>query len=150
MPGKRLGLLIGNSEYWSDSLRQLVAPSADVESLAAVLCRPEIGGFEVRTLLNAPRSDIEPALQEFFEERDRAAPLLLYFSGHGLKNGRGELFLAASDTERKYLEATAVSARFVHDRMQDCRAQCQVIVLDCCFSGAFPRGVTVKAGDQVQ
>src|SRR4030081_3742926 len=104
MPGKRVGLFIGNSEYRSDSLRQLLAPSADVERLAALLRRHELGAVEVRTLLNAPRSDIEPALQEFFEERDRADLLLLYFSGHGLKNGRGELFLAASDTECKYLE----------------------------------------------
>jgi Caspase domain len=125
MPGKRLGLLIGNSEYRSDSLRHLVAPSADVESLAAVLCRPEIGDFDLHTLLNATRSEIEPAVQKFFEERERDDLLLLYFSGHGLKNDRGDLFLAASDTERKYLEATAVSARFVHDRMQDCRAHCQ-------------------------
>jgi uncharacterized caspase-like protein len=101
MPGKRFGLLIGNSEYRNDSLRQLVALSADVESLAAVLRRPEIGGFdEVRMLLNAPRSEIEPAVQEFFEECDRDNLLLLYFSSHGLKNSRGELFLAATDTER--------------------------------------------------
>ena len=29
---------------------------------------------------------------------------------------------------------------WVNDRMEECRARQQVLILDCCFSGAFARG----------
>lgn len=38
------------------------------------------------------------------------------------------------------MAATGVEATWLMDRMTDCRARQQVVVLDCCFSGAFAQG----------
>ena len=51
---KRLALIIASYEYQDPDLQQLVAPAQDAEALARVLQDPDIGGFEVQTLLNEP------------------------------------------------------------------------------------------------
>lgn len=42
------------------------------------------------------------------------------------------------------MKATAVPASFVQDIMGDSRSRRQVIILDCCFSGAFAEGFSAK------
>jgi uncharacterized caspase-like protein len=148
MAGGRFGLLIASYQYDDAGLRQLVAPPHDAEALAAALRDPEIGGFEVQTVINRPKHEVE-RLIEFFADRRRDDLLLLYFSGHGLKDDSGRLFLAMSNTERRFLNATAVPAGFVRDAIEQTRSRQTVLVLDCCYSGAFSRGMVAKADTAV-
>lgn len=146
MSDRRVALLIANEQYEDEDLRQLVAPAQDAESLATVLADAEIGGFEVETLLNAPSYRIRRTVEEFFDDRKRHDLLLLYISGHGIKDTDGKLYFATTDTSRKLLRATAVSAAFVNEIMHRSRSRRQVLLLDCCYSGAFARGMFVRAG----
>ena len=66
--------------------------------------------------------------------------LLLYFSGHGVLDDRGQLYLAVKDTERGLLRGTAIGATFIADEMDRSHSRRQVLILDCCHSGAFARG----------
>ena len=77
----------------------------------------------------------------------RGSLVLLYFSGHGLLDERARLYFATTDTRVDRPRSTAVAADFVNDLMSECRSRRQVLVLDCCNSGAFARGV--KAGTTV-
>jgi hypothetical protein len=52
--GRRSALIVISNDYLDPGLSELRAPAADAAALAAVLSDPEIGGFEVRTLLNEP------------------------------------------------------------------------------------------------
>lgn len=149
MTEKRVALLIANYQYEDDELRQLVAPAQDAEGLAAVLADPGIGGFEVETLLNEPSYRIRLSIEEFFDDRKRRDLLLLYISGHGIKDADGKLYFATADTRRKLLRATAVSAAFVNEIMHHSRSRRQVLLLDCCYSGAFARGMFVRADQTV-
>ncbi len=149
MGGERFGLLVASSEFQNESLRCLSAPPADVEALAGVLRRSDVGGFDIETLVNQPRAVVELAMQSFFLERKCDDLVLLYFSGHGLKNDSNNLYFAMADTKPRYLEATAVSSRFVREMMQNCSARRQILLLDCCFSGAFPRGRTFRADETI-
>ncbi len=146
MSDRRVALLIANEQYEDEDLRQLVAPAHDAEGLATVLADAEIGGFEVETLLNAPSYQIRRTVEEFFDDRKRHDLLLLYISGHGIKDTDGKLYFATTDTSRKLLRATAVSAAFVNEIMHRSRSRRQVLLLDCCYSGAFARGMFVRAG----
>jgi hypothetical protein len=65
---------------------------------------------------------------------------LLYFSGHGVLDDRGRLYLALKDTQVNLLKATSISSSFVADEMDSCRSKRQILILDCCHSGAFARG----------
>jgi Caspase domain len=75
--------------------------------------------------------------------------LLLHFSGHGLKSESGELFFAASNTRPNRLGSTAVSAEFVQRCMRASRSRSVVLLLDCCYGGAFAQGVKVRAAGDV-
>ena len=90
------------------------------------------------------------AVEDFFADRDRSDPLLLHFSGHGLKNAAGELFLAAADTRPGRLASTGVGSDFLSRQMADSRAERIVLLLDCCYGGAFPRGMVVRAAGEAQ
>ncbi|MBI5082216.1 MAG: SUMF1/EgtB/PvdO family nonheme iron enzyme, partial [Chloroflexi bacterium] len=140
MAGK-YALIIGNSDYKDAELRRLIAPPQDAESLARVLRDPQIGGFdEVVPLLNATKYQIEKSVDKFFARRLRDDLLFFYFSGHGVTDDSGALYFTAQDTEFGSWKPTATSASFLKDLMLECRAR-QVIVLDCCFSGAFTKGL---------
>jgi hypothetical protein len=111
-----------------------------------VLRDPGIGGFEVRTLLNEPAYEVSLAVEEFFANRRPDDLLLVHFSCHGVKDQDGELYFAAANTVLRALGATAVAAEFVNRRMSRSRSRRVVLLLDCCYAGAFERGMTARAG----
>ena len=53
----------------------------------------------------------------------------------------------ARDTERDLLEATAISADFVSERMSQSRSRRIVLMLDCCYSGAFTAGLRRRSAE---
>ncbi len=99
---------------------------------------PEIGGFDdVDVLVNSSSFIVRRAISEFFSGKNRDDLLLLYFSGHGVLDDQGRLYMAVKDTERTLLRATSIPAYFITDEMNNSRSQRQVLILDCCHSGAF-------------
>jgi hypothetical protein len=75
--------------------------------------------------------------------------LLLHFSCHGLKSDSGELFFAARNTRPNRLGSTAIPADFVQRCMRASRSRSIVLLLDCCYGGAFSQGVSVRAAGDV-
>jgi hypothetical protein len=147
--GQRKALIVANGEYEQEALRDLAAPAADAEALGRVLGDQQIGGFTVQVVRNQPAHVISAQIEELFSESRRDDVLLLHFSGHGLKSESGELFFAASNTRPNRLGSTAVSADFVQRCMQASRSRSIVLLLDCCYGGAFAQGVKVRAAGDV-
>ena len=146
MDGTRSALIVASDQYTDPGLRRLRAPASDARALAAVLRDPGIGDFEVRTLLNEPAHEVNLAVEEFFADRRPGDLLLVHFSGHGVKDEDGELYFAAANTVLGRLGATAVAAEFVSRRMNRSRSRRVVLLLDCCYAGAFERGLVARAG----
>ncbi|MFF8191018.1 caspase family protein [Streptomyces bobili] len=140
MTSTKHALIIANDRYDDQGLKQLRAPAQDAAALAEVLHDPEIGDFEVEVVRNEPSHITSRRLLEFFNERRRDDTLLVHFSCHGLKSESGELYFAASDTDPRLLDATAIPAHFVRRCMSRTRAGSTVLFLDCCYGGAFSRG----------
>jgi hypothetical protein len=147
--GRRLALLIATYLYQDTGLRQLTAPAHDVEALAGVLADPGIAEFEVTTLINEPHHRVGEAIGDFYRNRKRDDLTLLYFTGHGLKDDDGRLYLAMTNTRRESLLFTALSGEQIDHAMEACASQRKVLVLDCCYSGAFPAGRVAKADAEV-
>ena len=151
MPEIRSALIVANWKYEDEDLRQLVAPANDAEALAGVLRDPKICGFEVTTLLNRPSREACEQIERFFLDRKRDDLLLLYFSCHGIKDDDGLLYFAAPDTRLiehgRPLRSTALSADFVRSVMRASSSRRQVLMLDCCYSGAFA-GAMLSKGDK--
>jgi hypothetical protein len=148
MSGQRKALIIANDTYEHEELRNLLAPAADAKALEGVLGDPQIGDFAVQIVHNEPAHVIQAHIEELFSESRSDDVLLVHFSGHGLKSESGELFFAASNTRLNRLRATTVPAVFVERCMEDSRSRTVVLLLDCCYGGAFGAGVKVRgAGD---
>jgi Caspase domain len=147
--GQRKALIIANDEYEQEALQNLLAPAADAEALGRVLGDPQIGDFAVQVVHNEPAHVIQAQIEEVFSESRPDDVLLLHFSGHGLKSESGELFFAASNTRPNRLGSTAVSADFVQRCMRNSRSRSVVLLLDCCYGGAFAQGARVRAAGDV-
>jgi len=145
----RLALVVATSEYEDEGLAGLASPAADAAGLARVLAEPATCGFAVSTVLNGRSDEIARTVEDFLAERDRGDLLMLYFSGHGLKDEYGRLYFATRNTVRDRLRSTAVPASLVNDLLLGCRSRRKVLVLDCCYGGAFARGLQVKADPSV-
>ncbi len=146
MAGK-FALIIGNSQYDDATLKGLQAPDADARALAEVLGDAAIGGFEVRTLINESSFKIIEEIESFFENRKSDDLLLFYFSGHGVKDQDAQLYFAVANTKVNRLLATAIRAQDVNNLMRRCPSKQQVLLLDCCYSGAFAKGMIAKKVD---
>ena len=144
----KISLLIGVSEYGQD-LNPLPSAEKDIVTMQHVLKNSEMGGFDqVKSLLNPEPTAMQEAIEDLFSDRGRDDLVLLFFSGHGVKDERGNLYFATRTTRKttkgELVRSTAVPARFVQDVMSNSRCKRQVIILDCCFSGAFAEGMTAK------
>jgi YVTN family beta-propeller protein len=146
---RRLALLIATYAHDDAGLRRLTAPAHDAETLAAVLKDPRIAGFEVTTLINEPHHRVGAAIGDFYRDRRRDDLTLLYFTGHGLKDDDGRLYLAMTNTRRDSLLFTALPADHIDQAMTGCASLQKVLILDCCYSGAFPAGRLAKADPEV-
>jgi hypothetical protein len=139
MPEK-YALIIGNSDYKDERLPPLSTPGKDARGLAEVLRAEAIGGFtQVQTLIDKPEKTVRMAIDRFCSHRQLDDMVLLYFSGHGVKDSHGRLYLAVKDTDRDRLKVTAIDAAFVTDQLNSCDSRTQILLLDCCYSGAFAR-----------
>jgi uncharacterized caspase-like protein len=136
----KYALLIGVDTYGA-GLQPLPAASKDVAALQAVLLDPQMGGFnEVKPVINPTQPEMAREIELWFQDRQPEDLVLLFFSGHGVKDDRRDLYFAAADTQKQrdvLLTYSATPARFIHDRIRGCKAKYQVLILDCCFSGAF-------------
>src|SRR5215510_1219822 len=150
MGGRRLGLIIGNQGYDDPLLRTLVAPSLDVQLLAGVLRDEAVGQFdEVEVVLDAPEAELRRAIARFCANRTADDTLVLFFSGHGILDEEGHLHLAARDTEPRLLNATGLPADYIRAQLNRCNSRRQVLILDCCHSGAYGRGAKAALGESV-
>ncbi len=149
MPG-RFALILGNSSYIDSHLSRLQAPDIDIAQFSEVLKDSELGGFsDVKVIENGDYATIRREIARFFSNRERNDLLLVYFSGHGVLDDRGRLYLAVKDTEHDLLSGTSIAASAITDEMDNCRSSRQILMLDCCHSGAFARGAKGAIGAAV-
>lgn len=142
---RRTALVVVTSKYGDGKLTELRAPPQDAVALAEVLGDPNVGCFDVHTLSDPSCQELREEVEEFFADRTSEHTLLLHFSCHGVKDAAGTLFLATMDTRCDRLASTAVPAEYVSSLMLASRARRAVVILDCCYAGAFERGLLTRA-----
>lgn len=146
----KAALLIGVSEYNSESgLKPLPSAAEDVQAMQRVLLQSsEFSTEDITVLTNPQKHDVEEAIYKLFSARQKEDLLLFYFSGHGIKDETGRLYFSLPTTCKEQngslIKYTAIPTTDLHESMNDSRSTCQVVVLDCCFSAAFAKGLTIK------
>lgn len=137
----RYALFIGVSEY-GEGFENLPGSLRDAEEMQRVLEDSSKGNFQVDTLLNPQRLQMEEKIEVFFRGRSKGDLLLFYFSGHGALGNdvSRELHLSAKGTRKekeRLVESSAVAASFLHRQMSISKSKRIIVILDCCFSGKF-------------
>jgi uncharacterized caspase-like protein len=153
---KKVALLIGVSEYDDPALSPLPAAVKDVDAMADILQDPERGQFstsDITVLKNPDKPQMEVEIEKLFSKGGKDDLVLLYFSGHGIKDERGKLCLATriaqKDTQGELIRASVIPAALIHEFMGYSRSKRQVVILDSCFSGAFVKGLLTKDDGKV-
>ncbi|MEP0870832.1 GUN4 domain-containing protein [Trichocoleus desertorum AS-A10] len=149
----KIALLIGITDYQEE----LEAPDnqANMQEMQRVLQKPEVGDFDVvELLLNPDATQMQLAIAKLFQDRSQNDLILLYFSGHAVKDDNGTLYLATFYTQRPqkrriFTTSTEVPASFIQNCMNSSPSKQQVLILDCCFSSAFCNDKKVKQADEV-
>jgi ubiquinone/menaquinone biosynthesis C-methylase UbiE len=133
----RCGLLIANSEFPSaPCLAALVTPENDVSNLEDALRDKAKGNFELETLRNAASTDIRLKIDSTIRRAAQSDGLaLIYYSGHGILDLEGHLYLAAADS-REDTYVLSVGMREIVTSVRQHKPRRVIIVLDCCYSGA--------------
>lgn len=145
--GRKLALLIATSRYADDSFASLAAPEHDVAALAKVLGDPDIAGFEVTTLVNESRNTVGAAIGDFYRDCKGTDLTLIYFTGHGQKDSDGRLHIVLTDSRHDNLLFTALPAAQIDQAISGCVSRRKILILDCCYSGAYASGYTPRADD---
>ncbi len=144
--GKRIAIIIGTSEFDDEGFNNLQGPTQDAIRLTNILQNQSIGNYEVKMFVNSSSHNVNKAIEQFFAVQHKDDTVLFYYSGHGLMDESRRLYFATTDTNRKLPRSTAISASFVSEVMNTSRSRNQIVLLDCCYSGAFAYGVTDSRG----
>ncbi|MEU5883488.1 caspase family protein [Spirillospora sp. NPDC047279] len=146
---RRRALLVASDRYEAPDLSGLRSPAHDVEALASALSDPEIGAFSVTQVFNRPAHEVNAAIEDFFCEKRPDDVLLLYVSCHGVKDDGGRLYFATTNTRINRLGSTAVASTYVSEQMAHSMSRNIILLLDCCYSGAFVEGMVRRGGPGV-
>ncbi len=144
----KVALLIGVSEY-NLGLSPLPSAVKDIEAMQNVLQNPDLGAFDqVKVVANPDCQLMKDEIEAVFTACHKDDLVLLFFSGHGIKDDKNKLYFATRITRKnakgELTRSTAVPAQFVHEMMSYSRARRQAVILDCCFSGAFDPSLQAK------
>jgi uncharacterized caspase-like protein len=129
MAGKRVALVVGNSNY-SESV--LPNPQHDSSDMADVLYHL---GFDVKLVQDVSRAEMSAAVQSFRNKLDSNTEVaLFYYAGHGAQfaNKNYLIPLSAKITVAEDLPLEAVDAGEVLYQMSGTGSAVSVMVLDAC------------------
>jgi len=147
----KFALLVGVSESSEEDLPKLPSAIEDIKAMQTVMQDPKLGNFNnVKVLPNPTRQEMEEEIETLFANCKKEDLVLFYFSGHGITDEKGKLYLVTPQTRKErgnLRKATAVAATVLHDNMCSSRSKHQVLILDSCFSGAIAEGLTGKSAE---
>jgi uncharacterized caspase-like protein len=133
IPGSRLALVIGNSNYVNGALRN---PVNDARAMAAALRE---SGFDVIDLYDQSKRGMEEAVRDYGMRLRRAEVGLFYYAGHGIR-GEGVNYLVpiGAQIEREPdVRYEAVDANFLLDQLDDAGNPLNMVILDACRNNPY-------------
>lgn len=123
----------------------------DLEAMQTLL---STNGFNVNALQDSQPQGMQEAIEQFARDKKRDDLLLFYYSGHGLLDQDGQLYLASNlpfrNNNQELLLANLFLANFLQKTLiLNCRANQIVIILDCCYSAVFGQELSSKDSEDL-
>jgi hypothetical protein len=140
--GRKLALVIGNSEYRHSP--RLDNPANDANDLAETFAAV---GFEVRKGLDLDKTGMDALIREFAEALTGASAGLFFYAGHGLQVS-GQNYLVPVDA--KLTSAAAIDFELIRldliHRTMEREAKTNIIILDACRNNPLQRNLSRALG----
>jgi PQQ-dependent catabolism-associated CXXCW motif protein len=134
---KRFALVIGNDKY--QHVGKLEKAANDAQAMGKAL---EAAQFSTRVLLNANRSQMSRAINQFVAELEDGGVGVFFFAGHGVQINN-QNFLIPVDLQEYQVEGDiadqSISLQSVQDKLVDARAKFTLLVVDACRDNPLPR-----------
>src|ERR1700754_4746521 len=133
-----VALVIGESDYDSDQLRDLGNPKNDARAMDEMLGNL---GFDVDRVLDKGHDKLEQSIADFVDEAKGADVALVYYSGHGIEAG-GEDYLVPTDADISSPSKAGESLVPLKQLLDELAKTVPVtiVLLDACRTDAFPAG----------
>jgi caspase domain-containing protein len=130
-------VVVGAAAFHDDALPDLPTVRDDVTGLARVLTSPAGTGLPAEhCVVVADDAEFSRLGERVVTAAAEAEDLLLlYYAGHGLLDGHGELHLALPSTDPNRPLWTAFPFATVRETFAEARARTRVVILDCRYSG---------------
>jgi Caspase domain len=126
-PGRRIALVIGNSNY--ANLPKLANPTNDAKAISELLSKM---GYTSRLLLDSSEQNTRREIRQFASDSERAEAAIVYYAGHGAQvNGSNYLLPIDADVPRTEVDIQ-FSALKVDDLINSIHANTKVVFLDAC------------------
>lgn len=147
--GRRVALVIGNSEYLTIEPHLQDQP---IEDAKAIYSRLRDLGFTATIDTNTDAETLREGLNKFYEAASGADLVFFYFAGHGLQyNGSNyllptdiELYVSNPDSYVAKLNSQALLVTTVIERLQKCNPRFCLIVLDACREDPLRKTQTLQ------
>lgn len=81
--------------------------------------------------------DLRAAFEAFAEDVGVRDTLIVFFSGHGHLDAKGNYVLVTTDCKADNAVETGLSITWLKQRLADCRAANKIVLLNACYSGSF-------------
>lgn len=143
---KSYAFVIGIDAY--EDMAPLSTAVKDANDIADLLEDKEMHGYTVFRLLDAKKAQILDLFGQMKELVQRGDRVIFYFAGHGVAHdseGDPEGFLVPADAKRDK-EESWVSMDLLHQTLNDLPCKHGLLILDCCFAGAFKWSGTRSMG----
>lgn len=141
---KRIALVIGNSNYKPNPLKN---PVNDARDIAAALKKL---GFEVIEKTDATQKEMNRAIAQFGEKLNANTVALFFYAGHGMQV-RGKNYLIPIDAQigsESAVRAEAVDMDAVLDQFS--ASPLSMVILDACRNNPFERKFRSAGGGLAQ
>jgi hypothetical protein len=141
--GRQWAVLIGIEKY--QKVNPLRYTANDVRILAETL--RVRGGYPPECVLEITDQSADPALQptkavlmeklsQWLKKPGPKDQILVYFSGHGLRDARQKMYLVPIDCDPAKPADTAIPVTWLRQQIAACQADSKLLILDACHAGS--------------
>ena len=130
---KRVALLVGNSKYDDQPLKNPVNDVAAVEKALKAL------NFDVTLRNDRTKIQLESDIDELTKDRREGDLCLFFYAGHGVQvdNQNYMVPIGAKAEREHHVKHRCVNLRYLIDAMEDSDGSLNVVILDACRNNPF-------------